>query len=40
MRFNRLEVVVHDPNTNKDVKQMVNLIEWNQKDQAISMIAA
>jgi hypothetical protein len=40
MRFNRLEVVVHDPNTNKDVKQMVNLIEWNKKDQAISMISA
>jgi hypothetical protein len=40
MKFNRLEVVVHDPNTKKDFKQMVNLIDWNHKDQAISMIAA
>lgn len=40
MRFNRLEIVVHDPNTKKDIKQMVNLIDWNHQDQAISMIAA
>ena len=40
MRFNRLEIVVHDPNTKQDVKQMVNLIDWNHQDQAISMIAA
>jgi hypothetical protein len=40
MRFNRLEIVLHDPNTKKDVKQMVNLIDWNHQDQAISMIAA
>ena len=40
MRFNRLEIVVHDPNTKQDAKQMVDLIDWNHQDQAISMIAA
>lgn len=29
LRFNRLEVIVHDPNTKKDFKQVINLIEWN-----------
>ncbi len=32
MKFNRLEIIVHDPNTKQDNKQVVNLIEWNQQD--------
>jgi len=40
LKFNRLEIVVHDPNTKQDIKQMVNLIEWNQPDQSISKIGA
>jgi hypothetical protein len=40
LKFNRLEIVLHDPNTKQDTKQLVNLIEWNQPDHAISKIGA
>ncbi len=38
--FNRLELVIHDPNTNQDYSQIVNIKQWNNQDHAISKIIA
>jgi hypothetical protein len=32
LKYNKLEINIHDPNTKKDHNHVVDLIEWNQKD--------
>jgi len=38
--YNRMEIVIQDPNTKRDFKETIGLIEWNQPDQVISKAAA
>jgi len=38
--YNRMEIVIHDPNTKRDFMESINIIEWNQADQVISKAAA
>jgi hypothetical protein len=40
LRYNKLEINVYDPNTKQDVKHVVDLIDWNQKNEAITKISA
>jgi hypothetical protein len=28
--FNKLELIIFDPNSNKDIKHVVDLIKWNE----------
>ncbi len=40
LKYNKLEIKVHDPINNKETSYVVDLVELNQPDHAISKVSA